>query len=263
MIREQLTDTAISQGRFTVKLAVEKRDRDAAFKLRFDVFNRELKEGLPESYLTGRDKDAYDDYCDHIIVVHTERDEIVGTYRMMPGMVAENSIGYYSENEFDITAIKSIPGAKLELGRSCVHKDFRNASVISLLWRGIASYVDKYDISHLFGCASLHSSNPAEVSIVYSYLNRFHRADERYHVQPLRRLNDVHMLSFCDRDQAFSVMPPLMKESLRVGAQVCGEPAYDPIFGTTDFLILLDTEKLFASYRRRFSAEVVEHVCAA
>jgi putative hemolysin len=182
---------------------------------------------------------------------------------MMPGVVAENSIGYYSETEFDLTSISDLPDSRLELGRSCVHKNFRNAVVIGLLWRGIAAYIDKYDIRHLFGCGSLHSSNPAEVSVVYSYLNRFHRADERYRVQPLRRLNDVQMFSFCDREQAFSAMPPLMKGYIRLGAQVCGEPAYDPVFGTTDFLILLDTEKLLERYQRRFGSEGPQGVCVA
>lgn len=251
------------QGRFIVKLAVERQEIEAAFRLRFDVFNMELLEGLSESHLTGMDKDEYDDYCDHLVVIDTESKQVVGTYRMMHGVVAENSIGYYSETEFDLTALRDLPGAKLELGRTCVHRDFRNASVIGLLWRGIASYVDKYDIRHLFGCGSLHSSNPAEASIVYSYLNRFHIADGRYHVRPLRRLNDVQMLSFCDRDQALSAMPPLLKGYLRLGALICGEPAYDPVFGTTDFFLLLDTQKLLDRYRSRFFSRTAETVCAA
>jgi len=263
MMRSRRADMAISQGRFAVKLAVKEEDIEAALGLRFDVFNRELNAGLPESYITGMDKDAYDDYCDHLIVIDSESEKVVGTYRMMPGVVAENSIGYYSETEFDLTSIRNLPDSKLELGRTCVHKNFRNTFIIGLLWRGIAAYVDKYDIRHLFGCGSLHSSNPAEVSIVYSYLNRFHRADERYQVQPLRRLNDVRMFSFCDREQAFSAMPPLMKGYLRLGAQVCGAPAYDPVFGTTDFLVLLDTGKVLKRYQRRLFSEEKQSVCAA
>ena len=263
MTKAQFETLTISQGRFTVKLAVGKQEIEAALRLRFEVFNLELGKGLPESYLTGMDMDGYDDYCDHLIVIDTETDNIVGTYRMMPGIVAENSVGYYSETEFDLTALRNLPGSKLELGRSCVHRNFRSASVIGLLWRGIASYVAKYDIRHLFGCGSMHSSNPAEISVVYSYLNRFHRADERYRVKPLRRLREVRMLPFCDRDQAFYAMPPLMKGYLRLGAQICGEPAYDHIFGTTDFLILLDTEKLLDRYQRRFFPDAPDRVCAA
>ncbi len=263
MARAHFETLAISHGRFAVKLAVGKQEIDAALRLRFEVFNLELGKGLPESYLTEKDEDAYDDYCDHLIAIDTETDKIVGTYRMMPGVVAENSIGYYSETEFDLTALRDLPGSKLELGRSCVHRNFRSASVISLLWRGIASYVAKYDIRHLFGCGSMHSSNPAEISLVYSYLNRFHRADERHQVKPLRRLREVRMHSFCDRDQAFAAMPPLMKGYLRLGAKICGEPAYDHIFGTTDFLILLDTQKVLDRYQRRFFPDALERVCAA
>jgi len=71
MIRQHLADTVFSHGRLTVKLAVTKQEIEAAFRLRYDVFNRELREGLPESYLTGMDKDAYDDYCDHLVVIDT------------------------------------------------------------------------------------------------------------------------------------------------------------------------------------------------
>jgi putative hemolysin len=263
MIRDDFADTALWRGRFMVKLAVETGEIEEALRLRFEVFNMELNAGLAGSYATGMDKDIYDDYCDHLIVMDTQNDMVVGTYRLLPGKVAENSVGYYSETEFDISAIKALPGAKLELGRSCVHKNFRNAHIINLLWKGIASYVDKYDVRHLFGCGSIHSTNSARISLVYSYLNRFHRTDERLSVHPIRILNDVRMLPFCDREQAFSLMPPLMKGYLRIGAQICGEPAYDPVFGSTDFLILLDTERLLKRYRRRFFREAPEHTCVA
>jgi putative hemolysin len=188
---------------------------------------------------------------------------VVGTYRLLPGVLAENSIGYYSETEFDLSGIRSIPGSKLELGRSCVHRDFRNATVITLLWRGIASYVERYDIGFLFGCGSLHTSNAAEVSMVYSYLNRFHRAEERFQVRPLTKLKDVSMFPFCDKEQAYAALPPLMKGYLRLGAQICGEPAYDPLFETTDFFVLLDSRKLLDRYRIRFLSGTSGQVCAA
>jgi putative hemolysin len=263
MITEDFTSVAVSHERFAVKLAVEASELEAAFRLRFEVFNRELKGGLPGSYATGLDKDMYDDYCDHLIVTDMESGTVVGTYRLLPGAVAENSIGYYSETEFDLSSIRGLPGAKLELGRSCVHKDFRNASVINLLWKGIASYTDRYGIRHLFGCGSIHSSNSAVISLIYSYLNRFHKAEERLKVRPIRKLDDVRMLTFCDRVQAFSLLPPLMKGYLRIGAQICGEPAHDPVFGTTDFLVFLDTEKLLTRYRRRFFGEALEQQCVA
>jgi len=263
MLKEDFADVAISHGRFAVKLAVEAQEIEAALRLRFEVFNRELSAGLPESYATGMDRDIYDDYCDHLIVCDTQSGMVVGTYRLLQGEVAENSIGYYSESEFDISSLRNLRGAKLELGRSCVHKDFRSAAVISLLWRGIASYVDKNEIRHLFGCGSVYSTNSAELSLIYSYLNRFHRADERFNAFPFKRLNDVRMHQFCDREQALALLPPLMKGYLRIGAQICGEPAYDPVFGSTDFLVLLDTEKLLSRYKRKFFIGEQQRLCVA
>jgi len=263
MSRNRKPGIFISHGRYVARIAVRSSEIESALRLRFDVFNSELNEGMPESYRTGMDKDAYDEYCDHLIVCDTEKDMIVGTYRLMPGIVAENSAGYYSENEFDLSSIRMLPGPKLELGRSCVHQAYRNAAVISLLWKGIAAYVEEYDIRHLFGCASLHTSNMAAVNVVYSYLNRCHRAEDPYTVSPLIRIRDIQEFAFCDREEALALMPPLLKGYMRLGARICGEPAYDPLFGTTDFFIILDTVNLLERYRSRFFGRSTEEKCAA
>ena len=250
-------------GRFAVKLAEEGREVESAMRLRFEVFNKELKEGLQESYASGMDKDRYDNYCDHLIVTEVTTGKIVGTYRLMRGVVAEKKVGFYSETEFDLSAIKRMPGEKMELGRSCVHRDYRNAAVVGMLWKGIAVYVERHRVTHLFGCGSLHTNNPAEVSMIYTYLNLFHRAGTHCNVRPLIRLEGVRAFSWCERESVFPLLPPLMKGYLRVGAEICGEPAYDPVFGTTDFFILLDTQKLLGRYRRRFFSEDKEPLCAA
>jgi putative hemolysin len=261
-MRHYSEDLKTEHGRFTVQLALTAGEIESALRLRYEVFNRELDEGLPGSYLTRMDKDPYDDYCDHLIVIDTCTTIVVGTYRLMPGIVAENSLGYYSESEFELSAIKQLPGEKLELGRSCVHRDYRNTAVVGLLWKGIAAYVERFNIRHLFGCASLHTTDPEEVNMIFTYLDLFHRADERFNVRPLIRPQDVETFQMYDRDLVFSMLPPLMKGYLRIGAQICGEPAYDPVFGTTDFFMLLDPGKLLDRYRKRFFGKAREQVCA-
>ncbi|MBF0557828.1 MAG: GNAT family N-acetyltransferase [Nitrospirae bacterium] len=250
-------------GHFVVKLAEYLEELENALRLRFDVFNTELNEGLKSSYLTGLDRDSYDDYCDHLIVIDTRINKVVGTYRLMLGYVAENNIGFYSEGEFDIASVKTIRGEKLELGRSCVHRDYRNAGVINLLWAGIARYMEIYNVRHLFGCASLHTSDPAEVGMVYSYMNTFHRAGEEFTVSPLRKCGKIGVTEIADQKTAFGKLPPLIKGYLRLGALICGEPAYDDVFGTTDLFLLLDTDKLISRYKRRFFQEPVETLCRA
>ncbi|MGA9408567.1 MAG: GNAT family N-acetyltransferase, partial [Bacteroidota bacterium] len=109
---------------FEVKIAEYLDEVESALKLRFNVFNLELKEGLESSYETGFDSDVYDTFCDHLIVKNRHTDKVVGTYRLLRQEKAEKSFGFYSENEFDLTRIKRLPGQSLELGRSCVAKEY-------------------------------------------------------------------------------------------------------------------------------------------
>jgi putative hemolysin len=261
MVNTQSTALSMRKGHFIVKLAEYYEELENALSLRFEVFNRELNEGLDSSYISGMDRDNYDDYCDHLIVIDTRCRKVVGTYRLLLGSVAEHNIGYYSEDEFDMAAIRTLGGEKLELGRSCVHKDYRNSGVINLLWAGIARYVEMYNVRHLFGCGSLHTNDPVEVSMVYSYMNTFHRASAEFTVFPVRKLYGVCLSCIVEQKTAFDRLPPLIKGYLRLGAFICGEPAYDDVFGTTDLFLLLETGKLFSRYKRRFFQESNEMLC--
>ena len=123
-----------------VKLATTFAEIDAAMRLRFEVFNLELQEGLLVSYDRGYDTDAYDTYCDHLIVKDLPTGKVVGTYRLLRQSVAKRHIGFYSENEFELTKLKALPGELLELGRSCVAHSHRNATTVARLWHAIIEY---------------------------------------------------------------------------------------------------------------------------
>jgi putative hemolysin len=111
-----------------------------AQRLRFEVFNLELGEGLAESYATGLDVDPFDEFCDHLIVAEVASGEIVGTYRLQTGKLAAVNLGYYSEHEFDFAPYEPLRCEMIELGRACVHACHRNFNLLQLLWRGIAIY---------------------------------------------------------------------------------------------------------------------------
>ncbi|MDA8077300.1 MAG: GNAT family N-acetyltransferase [Nitrospiraceae bacterium] len=252
----------LMQGRFLVKIAETRKELEQALRLRYEVFNVELNAGLSTSHINRLDTDEYDKYCDHLIVVDTAIKRVVGTYRLLLGHVAEFNIGYYSENEFDLGNIRKLEGEKLELGRSCVHRDYRTAQVINLLWAGIARYVDRYDVRYLFGCASLYSSAPEEINRVHSFFNSRHRAAPSEEVFPLRRIAGLQQVVVEDCKAVLKSLPPLIKGYMGLGATVCGEPAYDPIFRTTDFFVLLETNRILSRYRRRFFHEE-EVLCPA
>lgn len=255
LLIEQKLTTLVSTPTFEVKIANALQEIEAALRLRFEVFNIEMNEGLEISYETGFDSDVYDTFCDHLIVKERQTERIVGTYRLLPQPMAEKNIGFYSETEFNLSLLKKNTGRLLELGRSCVAKEFRSVAVINLLWSGIARYVELYGITHLFGCASLHSTNAEEIAPAYFYLRHHHLAPEEFRTFP----HDTHKIilpslpeSSPNISQTCSSLPPLMKGYLRLGAMICGEPAVDAEFGTTDFLVLVDTAKITARYKDHF-----------
>ena len=94
------------QGPYLVRLASSEADRLAAFRLRFQVFNLELDEGLNGSRSTGHDIDRFDSVCDHLIVEHAGSGQVVGTYRLQTGMIAAANLGYYGEREFDFMPLR-------------------------------------------------------------------------------------------------------------------------------------------------------------
>ncbi|HMK42697.1 MAG TPA: GNAT family N-acyltransferase [Dissulfurispiraceae bacterium] len=241
------------QSRFIFKQAISSEDIASALRLRFDVFNVEMNEGLQSSWATGMDTDEYDAICDHIIVVDTDSGEAVGTYRLLPGKRAEESLGYYSETEFELSAIRRLSANKLELGRACVHPAYRGSTVLHQMWAGIAHYIDQHDIQFLFGCGSIHTINPHILSSVNAYFANY-LTPETLRVTPLKKVPGFQKDKISDRREALRLIPPLLLAYLRLGAQIAGEPALDELFGVADFLVVLDREKVMARYGDRYFA---------
>ena len=247
----------IRAGNLEVKLASNLTELDAAMRLRFEVFNLELQEGLVSSYDRGYDTDAYDAYCDHLIVKDLERGEVVGTYRLLRGAQARRHIGFYSENEFDLGNLKRLRGELLELGRSCIASTHRSFTTLNLLWSAIVKYAIEHNVSHLFGCASLHISEVSEVEPVYSYLRANHFAPEKYRVYPVescRMMISAGADEKIDSRAALRKLSPILKGYLRAGAMICGAPAYDAEFGTADVLAILEMEKMAERYKQHYGA---------
>ena len=237
----------------TVKIA-EGDEIESAYQLRYNVFNEEMKSGIPASGDTRKDKDEFDPFCDHLIV----RDEdagglVVGTYRILRKDVARQNIGFYSENEFDLSILNNIDSNVAEVGRSCVHKDYRGGSVISLLWQGLASYMRNHDLRYLMGCASVYSTDGESTSKMYSWFR-----EKNAVVEPDMQVipkNPVPGFSensdFGDENVSRSV-PPIMKGYLRAGAKIGGPPSIDEVFKTTDFFIFFDARDVEKRYGRHF-----------
>lgn len=239
---------SLSLGKYICGLATKDAEIDAIGRLRFQIFNTELGEGLSQSYATGRDQDRFDHVCQHLFVTDSQTNTVVGTYRMQSGPIAANHFGYYSQQEFDFTPYESLRPRLLELGRACIHRDHRNSEVLTLLWRAIARYCSQLGLRYLIGCSSLTSRDPREGWALYLQLQNFMTAPHlRTSVTPPYRLPII------DPDWSTQVkIPKLLKTYIATGARICSQPAWDREFGTIDFLTLLDLEQLSPAARSRF-----------
>jgi putative hemolysin len=237
-----------SSPRFHVSLAQTMTDLTECQRLRYLVFNREMGEGLEASERVGLDRDQFDWVCDHVMVRDITSGRLVGTYRMQTGYRAKGNLGYYSEQLFDFIPFESIRGEMLELGRACVHRDYRNTTALSMLWKGIASYAALCNARYLIGCSSITSQDDNEGMALYRTLC------EKYLVEPaLRTEPKIDVRCNDSGTHADPPQPPrLFRAYLENSARLCGPPAIDREFKTIDFLTLMDLQELPDRVRSRF-----------
>lgn len=241
--------SAAAGARYSVRVAASEADIEAAQRLRWAVFVGE-QGALLASAGSGLDVDEFDRHCDHLIVTDLQHGAVVGTYRLLSAHASRRCGRYYSESEFDLSRLLENGGRLLELGRSCVHPDYRSGLVISLLWSGLASYLVQSRHDGLIGCASipLRGQMVAGAALAWE-LARAHAAPASLKVVPRRPL-PVSEIVVLERERA--AVPPLLKGYLRAGALVCGAPCWDPDFGCVDLLLHLDAASIADRYARRF-----------
>ncbi len=251
-----------SAGHLEVRLAASEAEIAAAQALRYAIFYDEMgAQPTPAMARARRDYDPYDFVCDHLLVIdHGETPRVVGTYRLLRQDVAEASGGFYSAGEFDLSALiaQSGPGRQLlELGRSCVAPEWRTSATISLLWRGIASYLGQHGIGHLFGCASLHGADPLLHAAELSYLHHHHLAPPHLRATALPphrvEMNRLDAAAI-DARAAARALPPLLKGYLRVGAMVGDGGFVDHPFNTVDVFVVMPVDRITSRYASRFGA---------
>ncbi|MFB7587142.1 GNAT family N-acetyltransferase [Streptomyces sp. NPDC056169] len=234
--------------RYVVGLARDQEDVRAAQRLRHQVFAGELGARLdgPEP---GLDSDAFDAYCDHLLVRDEATGEVVGTYRILPPERAAVAGRLYSESEFDLTRLAPVRHDLVEVGRSCVHPAHRNGAVISLIWAGLARYMTSTGHNWLAGCCSIPlADGGALAAATWDTVKAKHLAPEEYWVTPHRLWNSEGVA----RPEGRTELPPLLRGYLRLGAWVCGAPAHDPDFGVADLYVLLSLRRTNPRYLNHF-----------
>ncbi len=264
-------------GSLEIRLAQTEREIRKAQRLRYKVFYKEMA-AKPDSHtkFTRRDADAFDAICDHLLVLDHEPPKkkfsrkaprIVGTYRLLRQEMANLYGGFYSANEFNIQPILDAhPDRRfLELGRSCVLKDYRTKRTIELLWQGIWAYVQIHKIDVMIGCASLSGTDPKELAEPLTFLSKVGKPPEDWKVEAWPHIRVPLVQSDPDSindKQALRQLPPLLKAYMRIGCYFGESAMVDHQFGTTDVFIIMPVDNIDPKYVQHYSTSHVQDAVA-
>lgn len=256
----------LRSGTLGVRIAEGAAEIDAAQALRYRVFYDEMG-AHPDAAMAAsrRDFDRFDDVADHLLVVDHAigpgPEGVVGTYRLIRVEAAARAGGFYSADEYDLSAVLGFPGRVMELGRSCVDARYRNRAVMQLLWRGIAAYVFRHGIGLMFGCASLPGTDPDKLAVELTYLYTHHLAPPELRPRALpgryvemRRMDPAALVPM----RALAAVPPLIKGYLRLGGFVGDGAVIDTQFNTVDVAIVVKTDLITEKYLRHFERTTKE-----
>ena len=241
-------------NRFDVVWARHEEDIRQAQQLRHLVFAEEMgaRLTLPKGAPAGHDIDMFDPFCEHLLVrvtgIDGEPGRVIGTYRVLTPVSAQRVGALYSDGEFDLTRLRPLRSKMVELGRSCVHPDWRSGGVILALWAALAEFMHRNALDTMIGCASVSMRDGGHFAAsLWEQLRHTHLAPIQWRVEarlPLPVAELQHDLNV--------EPPPLIKGYLRCGAKVLGAPAWDPDFNTADLPMLLRIEDLPSRYRKHF-----------
>ncbi|WP_066568996.1 GNAT family N-acetyltransferase [Snodgrassella sp. CFCC 13594] len=241
------TQVSIRGSRFSVSLAHSDREVAEAQRLRYRVFAEEMGANIVAQ--DGLDVDHHDSFCRHLIVREHQEDRVVGCYRLLTAEAAHAAGGWYSAGEFDLTRLQHVLPQTVELGRACVHADFRGGPVITMLWAGLMQFMQQTQRSYMMGCGSVSMADGGHFAAsLFHQIQQQHYAPAEYRVFPKNPL-PIHALQ-----QELPVdCPALIKGYLRAGAYICGEPHWDADFHSADMLVMLPLSRLNGRYARHFS----------
>ena len=251
------TNFCEDNSRFVIKIIENGEELMEVLRLRYQVFYGEY---AYKTDLYGIDVDKFDTFFDHLAIIDKKTGKPIGTYRLNSTRFNKK---FYSEKEFHMDEIKELSGHKIELGRACVHPDYRNGATIAALWKGLGAYMSITDSRYMFGCSSIHSDDTFQTALIHHWLNNSGYLPKEYDgISPRGKFRDKKFDRMIEktgeerfapfRDAAVNLVPPLLLSYLKAGGFVCGKPAYDKAFKCYDYLTLIDRKKMDPSFVRKF-----------
>lgn len=238
-----IPDIIIEKNGFIVKIASTQEEIMQVYRLRFEVFNLELGEGLDSSYMSGIDKDEFDEQFMHLAVIDKSNNKVAATYRIQTYDMAQKHQGFYSAQRFDFKDFpKQIQQTGLEVSRACISRIYRSSKVFFLLWQGLAIVLLNNNMRYFFGCSSIPSTNPQEANDMIKLFEAMAVNHPNIRLKTLPKYKCTYKNTEVDISKVN--LPQLFNIYLKFHCQICSDPCFDEPFKTITFLTLHDTKNV-------------------
>ncbi|WP_436660851.1 GNAT family N-acetyltransferase [Acinetobacter sp. P1(2025)] len=191
------------------------------------------------------DQDLYDFACEHAVLRDKWSGEIVAYTRLK--LFQGYEIGQsYSAQEFEIVPHLSHLPSIVEIGRTCVHPQFRSGKALSMLWLNMAPKILwSMRAKYLMGCVSIH----LEDNLARTY----------YTHRQIQQLEDHQTIDIRSKrafeperpDYSFPQderMPKLFQTYLGMQSKLSKEAFFDEEFKCLDYFVFLEVNKIATSF---------------
>lgn len=233
-----------SNGKLFVRLARTAEEVDAALRLRYEVFNLELGEGLASAFRTGREYDEFDSDSEHLIIVDRMQQRVIGTFRLRTYETAKTTTGFYSSRQFDISALPSeVLAHAIEIGRPCLARTHRNTEAQMQLLKGLGVSLLQKNKRYLFGSLSLSTRDPMQAGRVFDQLSHEGHLHPQFRLMPKPGFKCLWYRASDGNGNKIAISN-WIRTCLQFGAKLCGPPALNRLFRTIELPFFLDGKQL-------------------
>lgn len=216
---------------YQVRMASCAEDIHAAQRLRYRAFIEGRGGAVgDDSREDGRDADAFDAVCQHVLIERSDTGELVATCRLMPLGSGAEIAGTYSAQYYDLDALAAFDKPMVEMGRFCVAPGVRDPDILRVAWGAVTAFVDREGVELLFGCSSFQGTDTGTYADAFAMLKENHLAPKRW----LPRIKAPNVFRFAqrlrrtpDRKNALRTMPPLLRSYLTMGGWVSDHAVVD------------------------------------
>jgi L-ornithine Nalpha-acyltransferase len=228
-------------------LATTSAEKELAYRLRYTIFVEQEKYELVGAK-EGRDTDAFDDWCDQMILLDEESQQLIGTQRVIFGGLAQDRGGLYGHHEFDFTSIQDIVPYIVQGSRTCVGMSYRTGPAIQYLTYGLEMMLRELGAKFFLGAESFLVDSPHELCLYQSYLN-FYGNDAEFCCQPQPGCEVPGLTDVPVQEEDIRKLPPFIRTDLRMGFRAISPTTWDPEFGCYDVLMLGRRDRLSGGYK--------------